>query len=163
MIDNGLFRSAMAHLGAAVNIITTDGPAGRYGITASAVCSVTDEPASLLVCVNSSSRMRDMIVENGVLAVNVLCGEHEPICESFATRGLSVDERFALGHWKAMANGVPALDGALVNFACRVDAVKDVGTHGIVICQVEEIAMRGQGDGLVYFDRTFHRLPLRAA
>lgn len=38
------FRDAMARLGSAVNIITTDGPAGRAGFTASAVCSVTDTP-----------------------------------------------------------------------------------------------------------------------
>ena len=35
-----LFREAMAYLSAAVNIITTDGPGGRRGFTASAVCSV---------------------------------------------------------------------------------------------------------------------------
>ena len=33
------FRNAMALLPAAVHIITTDGPAGKAGITASAVCS----------------------------------------------------------------------------------------------------------------------------
>ena len=32
------FRNAMARLPAAVNIITSDGPGGRCGITASAVC-----------------------------------------------------------------------------------------------------------------------------
>lgn len=41
------FREGMSRLGAAVNLITTDGPAGRHGITASAVCSVTDAPADL--------------------------------------------------------------------------------------------------------------------
>ncbi|RYF64988.1 MAG: FMN reductase, partial [Comamonadaceae bacterium] len=35
------YRNAMSRLGAAVNIITTDGPAVRAGFTASAVCSVT--------------------------------------------------------------------------------------------------------------------------
>ena len=40
------FRDAMARLGAAVNIITTDGVAGKGGITATAVCSVTDDPAT---------------------------------------------------------------------------------------------------------------------
>jgi flavin reductase len=38
------FRNAMAQLGSAITIITTDGPAGRFGFTASAVCSVTDSP-----------------------------------------------------------------------------------------------------------------------
>ncbi len=51
------FRQAMAHLGAAVNVITTAGPHGRCGITASAVCSVTDTPPTLLVCLNRSSAM----------------------------------------------------------------------------------------------------------
>lgn len=37
-------RNAMAQLGSAVNPITTDGAAGRSGMTASAVCSVTDDP-----------------------------------------------------------------------------------------------------------------------
>ena len=49
------FRDAMARLGAAVNIITTDGAAGRGGITATAVCSVTDDPPTLLVCLNRTS------------------------------------------------------------------------------------------------------------
>jgi hypothetical protein len=43
------YREAMARLGVAVSIVTTDGPAGRAGFTASAVCSVTDEPPTLLV------------------------------------------------------------------------------------------------------------------
>jgi flavin reductase (DIM6/NTAB) family NADH-FMN oxidoreductase RutF len=31
LADKASFRDAMAHVGAAVNIITTDGPAGRAG------------------------------------------------------------------------------------------------------------------------------------
>ena len=41
------YRDAMARLGAAVHVITTDGPGGRAGFTASAVCSVTDDPPTL--------------------------------------------------------------------------------------------------------------------
>ena len=39
IVDQQTFRDAMSCMGAAVNIITTDGPAGRAGFTASAVCS----------------------------------------------------------------------------------------------------------------------------
>lgn len=38
------FRDAMVCLGAAVSVVTTDGPAGRLGMTATAVCSVSDSP-----------------------------------------------------------------------------------------------------------------------
>ena len=46
----------MSRLGAAVNIITTDGPAGRAGFTASAVCGVTGF-ASDLARVSKSQRI----------------------------------------------------------------------------------------------------------
>lgn len=59
--DKQSFRDAMAQVGAAVNIITTDGPAGRAGFTASAVCSVTDEPPTLLVCLNRSASVLSLI------------------------------------------------------------------------------------------------------
>ena len=56
MVDVTDFRNAMSMLSAAVNVVTTDGPAGRHGFTASAVCSVTDTPPTLLVCMNTASR-----------------------------------------------------------------------------------------------------------
>lgn len=48
------FRNAMAQLGTAVHVVTTDGAGGRAGFTASAVCSVTDTPPSVLVCINKA-------------------------------------------------------------------------------------------------------------
>nr|WP_269530312.1 flavin reductase [Asaia astilbis] len=58
-LSKEIFRDAMARLASAVTIITTDGENGRHGFTASAVCSVSDDPATLLVCVNrSASTMR---------------------------------------------------------------------------------------------------------
>lgn len=41
------FRDAMSSLSAAVNIITTNGRAGKCGLTATAVCSITDSPQQL--------------------------------------------------------------------------------------------------------------------
>src|SRR6478609_9785563 len=78
------FRQAMAHLGAAVNVITTTGTHGRCGITASAVCSVTDAPPTLLVCINRSSAMHAAFVNNRNVCVNVLPGHLEQIARHFA-------------------------------------------------------------------------------
>ena len=55
MLEKTDYRNAMSRLGAAVNIITTDGAGGRAGFTASAVCSVTDEPPTLLICLNRTA------------------------------------------------------------------------------------------------------------
>ncbi|MBW6425505.1 flavin reductase [Rhizobium sp. XQZ8] len=46
------FRDGMSWLAAAVHIVTTDGPGGLAGFTASAVSSVTDRPPTLLVCLS---------------------------------------------------------------------------------------------------------------
>jgi flavin reductase len=93
------YRNAMARLGAAVNIITTDGPAGRAGFTASAVCSVTDEPPTLLVCLNRSASVYPAFKANGVLCVNVLAAGHQSLSTLFGGR-TPMDERFAAGRWR---------------------------------------------------------------
>jgi flavin reductase (NADH) len=72
-------RNAMAHLPAAVNILTTDGPGGQCGITVSAVCSVTDTPPTILVCVNQNSAMHDVFRANGRVCLNVLGGEQQEL------------------------------------------------------------------------------------
>ena len=71
MITRQAFRDGMARLAAAVHVVTTDGPGGRGGFTASAVCSVTDDPPTLLVCVNLHSRQNDLIRANGVQVLAV--------------------------------------------------------------------------------------------
>lgn len=163
MIDILDFRAAMSRLGAAVNIITTDGPFGRYGMTASAVCSVTDSPASLLVCINRSSRMHEVVRSNGVLCVNVLSAEHQELSGVFANRELSMEQRFARAEWEAIAFGAPALEGALCNFGCVVESANEVGTHTVFFCRVEQLHMGADGEGLVYFGRSYHRLPSAVA
>uniref|UniRef100_UPI001954C66C flavin reductase n=2 Tax=Enterobacteriaceae TaxID=543 RepID=UPI001954C66C len=69
----------MARLGAAVNIITTDGPGGRAGFTASAVCSVTDTPPTLLVCINRAASVHQAFRLNQVLCVNTLGEADAPL------------------------------------------------------------------------------------
>ena len=66
------FRDAMAGLAAAVNVITTDGPHGRFGFTATAVCSVTDSPPTLLVCLNRSASVHPALTAHATLCINTL-------------------------------------------------------------------------------------------
>lgn len=153
------FRNAMSRLGAAVNIITTDGPAGRAGFTASAVCSVTDEPPSLLVCLNRSASVYETFKGNGVLCVNVLGGGHQPLSNLFGGK-TSMDERFAVGTWSQGQTGSPILQDASVSFDCRLSQITEVGTHDILICQVIAISICQQARSLIYFNRDYHELAM---
>ena len=151
------FRDAMARLGAAVHLITSDGPGGRAGFTASAVCSVTDTPPTLLVCLNRSASVFDAFAANQVLCVNTLAHGHENMSNIFGGQ-TPMEERFALGTWSALETGAPVLDGAVVSFDCRVAQTVSVGTHDILFAEVVAVS-RGTGTaGLFYYDRKYHRL-----
>jgi flavin reductase len=159
MLDPQDFRAAMARVGAAVNIIVTDGVAGLHGMTASAVCSVSDTPPTLLICVNRSSRMHKALVENGRLSVNVLTGGQQDLSAAFSNKNIDIAARFAAAQWSDCGHGVPALVGALASFGCTITASMEVGTHSIFVCAVEHLCVGDDGaPGLVYFTRAYHQV-----
>ena len=158
MIQATDFKNAMSLLTSAVNVVTTAGMSGRYGFTASAVCSVTDTPPTLLVCMNKSSRSHEHFIENKILTVNVLGAEHEQISHLFASSRCSSDERFKQGNWTTLETGAPVLEEALVSFDCEIDQIQEVGTHSIFICRVAAIQKSEQDQSLVYFNRAYHQV-----
>lgn len=154
------FRQAMSRLSAAVTIVTTDGPLGPHGMTASAVCSVTDTPATVLVCVNRSTRSHDVLREHGTLAINILGHEHQDIAMLFASSRKTMEERFASGSWHRAHNHAPVLADAITTLVCSINNMHEIGTHSVLYCTVENIMDSNQTvAGLAWFDRNFHVLP----
>ncbi|MGM8899615.1 MULTISPECIES: flavin reductase [unclassified Psychrobacter] len=161
MIEASDFKNAMALLTTAVNVITTKGVSGSHGFTASAVCSVSDTPPTLLVCMNTAARSHAHFVENKILTVNVLGAQHEYLSNAFASR-LSAKERFAQGAWTELVTGAPVLQDALVSFDCVIEDIQQVGTHSVFMCRVVAINQSEQdsesGESLVYFNRAYHHV-----
>ncbi len=157
MIEATDFKNAMALLTTAVNVITTKGYSGAHGFTASAVCSVTDTPPTLLVCMNQAARSHAHFVDNKTLSVNVLGAQHEYLSNAFASR-LSSEERFEQGSWTELVTGAPVLEDALVSFDCEIEDIQQVGTHSIFMCRVLAIKQSQQEESLVYFNRSYHQV-----
>ena len=59
-----LFRDGMSRIAATVHLITTDGPAGRAGLTATAVTSLSADPPMLLVCIKIGGNSAPVLLEN---------------------------------------------------------------------------------------------------
>lgn len=149
----------MSRLGAAVNIITTVGPDGDAGFTASAVCSVTDAPPTLLVCINKTASQHDAVLGAGFLCVNVLGHEHEELSPVFASIGeIPQSQRFALGKWIRLVTGAPALESAAASLDCKIDQVVEVGTHNVLFCAVQAIHLGTASTGLIYHGRAYHKI-----
>lgn len=158
------FRDAMACLPAAVNVITTDGPRGRCGLTASAVCSVTDSPPTMLVCINQASYVHDILRENRHVCINVLAGEYQDLARDFAgMTACAMDDRFTRHAWTPGHCDVPVLSHAIANLEGTIVELKSVGSHSVMFVRIDDISVRSDGDGLIYFARQFHRLARPAA
>lgn len=153
------FRNAMARVCAPVNIITTDGTGGRGGFTATAMCSVTDEPPTVLICMNTSSAQADLFVQNGKFCINVLENAHQDLAGHFAGKTADMSARYAAAEWTELANGLPALKDAIVALACDLVDLHRVGTHNVLIGKVTDLRVRGDGSALLYFDRNYVHVP----
>jgi len=159
LVDREAYRNAMARLGAAVSVITSDGPAGRCAFTASAVCSVTDDPPTLLVCMNRGSDSYAAFKANAVLCVNTLAASQEALSPVFAGfTDHTMIQRFDQAGWIILATGAPVLTGAVVSFDCRITQISEVGTHGVFFCAVDAIQAGPKHEGLIYFGRSYHRI-----
>jgi flavin reductase (DIM6/NTAB) family NADH-FMN oxidoreductase RutF len=158
-VEAKLFREAMSRLGAAVHVITTDGPSGKTGFTATAVCSVSDAPPTVLVCLNRSATSMPILRGNGVFCVNTLQAGDELIADTFAGRTkVSRDQRFDAGQWATLSTGSPALMSAVIALDCRVVEVKAVASHDIYFGVVEAIHSGPPGAALVYHDRLYKQV-----
>jgi len=148
----------MSRLGAAVNIITTDGPAGRHGFTATAVCSVTDTPPTIAACLNRGSGSYATFLKNGTLGINVLAKHHELLSARFARSTDGKIDRFEVGAWKTLITGAPILEDALVGIDCKIRSKADVGTHVVLFAEVFALSVNQDAQALMYYDRGYHTL-----
>jgi flavin reductase (DIM6/NTAB) family NADH-FMN oxidoreductase RutF/DNA-binding transcriptional LysR family regulator len=158
-----LFLSGMSHAACTVNVVTTDGVAGRHGVTVSAMVSVSaDTPRpTLLVCIHHLSPVAGAVLANGVFCVNVLREDQAHISESFAGRtDARGDAKFECARWTRQVTGAPRVLDAMVAFDCRVTASERVGSHFVVFGSVQDIFMAGGGAPLIYANRAYG-VPLR--
>ena len=134
------FKRGMRRLGGAVNIVTTAHESVFAGLTATAVTSLSADPAKLLVCINRAGVTYETISKGRNLGVNVLGVQHKELAMLFAGMdGTPETDRFAGDMWHTGKGGAPLLKGALVSFDCEVDSILDAGSHAIVIGSIKAV------------------------
>ncbi|PSJ56776.1 flavin reductase family protein [Kumtagia ephedrae] len=151
-----LFLAGMRKVAGAVTVVTTIGSDGeRRGLTATAICSLSAEPPSLIACVNRKTWVAQFVPASGVFAVNVLSHAQEDVARAFAGQtALAAGERFSIGEWQAGATGAPVVRDGLATFECRLERLVHHATHVILIGHVVATVL-GEGHSLVYVDGGF--------
>ena len=140
LVESQDYRDAMARYAGRVQIVTTQLGNLRRGVTVTAACSVSDNPGTVLTCLNQSNPANRIFVESGHIAINTLLASQQALADAFAGFGqLDVDTRFGLAEWDHIASGVPTLKGAAAVFDCRLTHHVSVSTHMVLFGTPEAI------------------------
>jgi flavin reductase (DIM6/NTAB) family NADH-FMN oxidoreductase RutF len=131
-----LLRHAVGHFATGVTVITSVGPDGEpVGTTATALASLSLEPALLLVCLDWRSATLRAILGHRAFAVNVLAHGQEALSINFARRGEAATwEEVAYDRWPSSGN--PRLEGTVAGLDLALEDVLTGGDHEIVTGRV---------------------------
>ena len=156
-VDVEQFKVGMRTLAGAVNIITSVQAGHRYGMTATAVCSATADPPTVLACINKLATTHGAVAKSKAFCVNVLRAEDWELSTTFSG-AQSGETRFKSRDWARLATGSPVLIDSLVSFDCRVVKSLVHGTHTIFLGQVEQVLIGKKGKPLLYSEGQYAKL-----
>jgi len=146
------FQYTMRHIAAAVHAITTRHEGQRYAIVATAFSSVSFDPPSVLICVNSDTSIHAPLMAAEHFAVNVLSLANRDVADACAMK--KGEERFSCGEWQDEM-GVPVLASAQSSLICRIADRHRFGTHTIFFGELGGAHHREDAKPLIYYDRRY--------
>jgi len=144
-------RQALRRLAKAVVIITCKHEGKRFAMAATAVCEISFDPPSLLICVSKSASIHAPLSAGANFGVNILHASHEYIA-ILCSGKVKGEERFTQGAWQESPGGLPYIADAQACFLCRQDGSLSYGTHDIFIGRIESVSSQGKVDPLIYVD-----------
>lgn len=151
-IDPGLFREAMTRFPSGVTIVTTtDATGSPRGFTATSFCSLSADPALVLVCVSDTAECHEAFVAADRWNIHFATDAQADLVMLFATRGA---DKFGGGVARVDDSGQPEIIGSSVTLRCSAFAKHPGGDHTILIGRVDDVEVDDQ-DPAVYHRRRF--------
>ncbi len=148
MIDADTFRSVLGRFASGVTIVTACDDRGTdHGMTVSAFCSLSLEPPMILLCVDHTASMHEMLLGHPRCGVSILSSNQEAYSRRFADQD---NERFDGIAYSRGESGAVLLDDALAHLEVRLIAHHEAGDHTVFIAEVDRAHPR-QGRPLLYY------------
>jgi flavin reductase (DIM6/NTAB) family NADH-FMN oxidoreductase RutF len=133
LVSGEIFKSLMRNIASSVAVVTTNQAGRQHGMTATAICSVSAEPATILIVVHRSTRSHPILSATRTFAVNILAEHQHDISARFSSKH---ENPFSGVDYRAGSSGNPIIKGVAAYIECAVVSDVDVGTHTIFIAQV---------------------------
>ena len=154
-IERQAFFDVMASFPSGVAIVTTlDADGTPRGLTTTAVCSVSADPPTILVCVDLASRTLAALRDSGGFVVNFVGEGRSELCLLFASKA---EDKFAHVRWRPTGRGLPLLHEDVLAWAeCATVQELEVGDHVIVVAQVDDGGVHPELESpLMYYRRSW--------
>lgn len=148
MIDADTFRSVLGRFASGVTIATACDAEGQdHGMTVSAFCSLSLEPSLVLMCVDHTASMHELLLTHPIVGVSILSS----LQEAYSRRFADTDAKdFAGVPFVRGESGVALLEGALAHLECRLIDHCEGGDHTIFVGEVDHAVAR-TGRPLLYY------------
>jgi len=134
-IERQAFFDVMASFPSGVAIVTTlDADGTPRGLTTTAVCSVSADPPTVLVCVDLGSRTLAALRARRGFVVNFVGAGRSELCLLFASKE---EDKFADVAWRPAGGGLPLLHEDVLAWAeCTTVRELEIGDHVVLVAEV---------------------------
>lgn len=136
------FRRTMAQFATGVTVVTTVLENKFYGLTVNAFCSVSLNPALVLISIDKKTHTYPILTQSQVFGVNILNAQQQYLSERFARKDSGEGKNFADIKLHTGETGVPLFDEAMAYLECQVTACYEGGDHMLFLGQVVDLCYR---------------------
>lgn len=158
-LDANGFRKVMGSLAAGVTVVTMLDRDGRpWGLTATAVCSVSLEPPLILVCVDRQADCYEAFLKAEAFTVNLLREDQQWLSHQFSRK--TIDKFEGVLHRQGN-NEAPILADVLGYVECRMHAQYPGGDHTIFLGEAVGFSVtpsEDAGSPLLHFRGSYARV-----
>lgn len=159
MFDKDLFKNIMSQGSALVYVVTTNGEAGKYGLTINTLSSVTDNPSMILFCVNKKSSIYNSIEKNKFICVNFLSYKQQDLAHEFSGNiNYNREDRFKKNNFNLTENNQIYFKDSLAFLEGDVEDEIVKGTHSVFFVRVMNGMILRYDNPLIYWNRSFRNL-----
>jgi flavin reductase (DIM6/NTAB) family NADH-FMN oxidoreductase RutF len=154
-MDRQQFFDIMASFPSGVAIVTTVDESGvPYGLTTTALASVSSDPPTLLVCLDLASRTLPVVRAQGHFVVNFMRAGRSDLCLLFASKA---EDKFSRVAWRRTDTGLPLLEQDVLAWAeVRTERELEIGDHVVLIGRADDGGAIGHGLApLMYYRRSW--------
>ena len=157
-LDPEQLRQSMRAWTSGVTIVTASHAGVQHGMTVSSFTSIALEPPLVIVSLQTDSRTHGLVLGAKAFAITILAEDQQELSDIFAGRVPDTEDRLAGLETETLTTGAPFIKGGLAYLDCRVSQTIEVGTNTLFLAEVVSARGNGEGNPLVYHDRSYRKL-----